>query len=240
MTDENREFCNENEILEGCSCEFPKQILMVVSNVCKANNNHKTGVWLEEFAVPYQAFLDAGYDVTVASPTGEIAPVDPASEDLIKEVKWKNAIRALNGTQKLDTIDYMVFDALVLPGGHGPMFDLAKDEVLGKIVNYFSSKGRLIAAICHGPAGLLPAVKDGIAFVNGRRLTCFTNEEEVCAHKEELLPFYLEDALKTAGAFFIQEDVGKVNVVEDDNLITAQNYQSVWAFTDAILKYLNK
>lgn len=238
MTDENREFYDENEMFESCNCEFPKQILMVVSNVCMAKNNHKTGVWLEEFAVPYQAFLEAGYEVTVASPTGDIAPVDPASEDLIKEVKWKNAKKALNDTQKLDTIDYMVYDALVLPGGHGPMFDLAKDETLGKIVNYFSSKGRLIAAICHGPAGLLPAVKDGISFVNGRRLTCFTNEEEVCAHKEELLPFYLEDELKTAGAFFIQKDVGAVNVVEDDNLITAQNYQSVWEFTDAILKHL--
>lgn len=240
MVEENKKFCSEDENTEFCSCDFPKQILMVVSNVCKAKNDHRTGVWLEEFAVPYQAFIDAGYDVTVASPTGEIAPIDPASEDLIKEVKWKNAIKALNDTQKLDTIDYMVFDALVLPGGHAPMFDLAKCETLGKIINYFSSKGRLIAAICHGPAGLLSAVDAGIPFVNGKRLTCFTNEEEVCAHKEELLPFYLEDELKTAGAFFIQEGVGKVNVVEDDNLITAQNYQSVWAFTDAILKYLNK
>lgn len=238
MSDENNNFCNADEVLEGSSCAFPKQILMVVSNVSLAKNHHKTGVWLEEFAIPYQAFVDAGFDVTVASPTGDIAPVDPASEDLIKEVKWKNAVRALNDTQKLDTVDYMVFDALVLPGGHAPMFDLAKCETLGHIVNYFSSKNRLIAAICHGPAGLLPAVKDGISFVNGRRLTCFTNEEEVCAHKEELLPFYLEDELKTAGAFFIQQDVGAVNVVEDDNLITAQNYQSVWAFTDAIMKRL--
>lgn len=238
MSEENKKFCSADEVIEERSCPFPKQVLMVVSNVSLAKNNHKTGVWLEEFAVPYQAFLDAGYDVTVASPTGDIAPVDPASVDLLKEVKWKNAIRALNDTQKLDTVDYMVFDALVLPGGHGPMFDLAKCETLGNIVNYFSSKNRLIAAICHGPAGLLPAVKDGISFVNGRRLTCFTNEEEVCAHKEELLPFYLEDELKTAGAFFIQQEVGAVNVVEDDNLITAQNYQSVCAFTDAIMKHL--
>lgn len=238
MKDEDKfqgQECNENM----CSFEFPKQILMVVTNATRGQNGQRTGVWFEEFAIPYLAFLEEGYEVTVASPIGDAAPIDPASENLINDVKWAQAKKALNAPLRLDTVDYMVFDALVLPGGHGPMMDLAKDETLGKIVNYFASQDKLIAAICHGPAGLLPAIKDGIAFVNGRRLTCFTNEEEICAHKQDLLPFYLEDALKTAGAFFIQEDVGVVNVVEDDNLITAQNFQSVKAFTDAIIKYLS-
>lgn len=226
--------CDENM----CSFEFPKQILMVVTNTTRGVNGEKTGVWFEEFAVPYLAFLEQGYEVTVASPIGDAAPIDPASDNLINDVKWAAAKKALNAPLKLDTVDYMVFDALVLPGGHGPMVDLSRNETLGKIVNYFASQDKLIAAICHGPAGLLSAVKDGIPFVNGKRVTCFTNEEEIAAKKQDLIPFYLEDALKTEGAFFIQEGVGVVNVVEDGNLITAQNYQSTKLFTDTIIKHL--
>ena len=239
MTDEievQGQKCTE----EICSFEFPKQILMVVTNATRGANGQRTGVWFEEFAVPYPGFLEQGYEVTVASPIGDPAPIDPASENLINDVKWSQAKKALNAPLKLNTVDYMVFDAIVLPGGHGPMMDLAKDETLGKIINYFATQNKLIAAICHGPAGLLPAVKDGVAFVNGRRLTCFTNDEEIAAKKQDLLPFYLEDALKTAGAEFVKEGVGVVNIVEDGNLITGQNYQSAKAFTDAIIKYLSK
>lgn len=230
---------SDEDNMEFCSCEFPKQVLFVVTSVSEANG-HRTGVWLEEFAQPYRALTDAGYEITVASPLGEKAPIDPASENLINDVKWKKEREVLNNTVRLDAVDYVVFDALVLPGGHGPMFDLAQNETLGEIVNYFSSKHRLIAAICHGPAGLLPAQNDSGAFVKGRRLTCFTNEEEKNAKKQELVPFYLEDALKTADAIFVQQDADTVNVVEDDNLITAQNAQSSKAFADAIVKYLSE
>lgn len=242
MTEENKnnEIIEEDVIVEACNCELPKRILMVVTNACEAKNHEKTGVWFEEFAVPYLAFLEEGYIVTVASPTGEISPIDPASENLLKDIKWNDAKKALNDTLPLDTVDFTVYDAIVLPGGHGPMFDLAKNETLGEIINYFSEHHKLIAAICHGPAGLLPAVKDGIPFVNGRKLTCFTNDEEYAYKKENMLNFFLEDALKTAGAFFMQEDVGAINVVQDDNLITGQNFQSSETFARAIIKYLSE
>ena len=46
-----------------------------------------------------------------------------------------------------------------LPGGHGPMFDLANDELLKEIIEYFYENNKIIAAICHGPAGLISAKK---------------------------------------------------------------------------------
>ena len=237
MTEENK---REEEIIEVYNCELPKRILMVVTNACEAKNHDKTGVWLEEFDRPYLAFLDEDYIITVASPTGEIAPIDPASESLIKDIKWNEAKKALNDTLPLDTVDYTVYDAIVLPGGHGPMFDLAVNETLGEIINYFDKHHKLIAAICHGPAGLLPAVKDGIPFVNGRKLTCFTNDEEYAYKKENMVPFFLEDALKNAGALFTKSDVGAINVIQDDNLITGQNFQSSELFAKTIIKYLSE
>ena len=222
------------------ACDLPKRVLIVVTNADEAENDIRTGVWLEEFAVPYIAFQKQEYMITIASPDGGVSPIDPASENLIKDIKWNEAKKALKDTIALDVVDFTVYDAIIFPGGHGPMFDLAKNETLGEIINYFNENHKLIAAVCHGPAGLLSAIKDGVHFVQGRKLTCFTNAEEFAYKKQDMLPFFLEDALKAAGAIFIQDGVGKINVVIDDNLITAQNFQSSESFAQAIIKYLSE
>ena len=222
------------------ACDLPKRVLIVVTNTDETENDIRTGVWLEEFAVPYIAFQKQGYMVTIASPDGGVSPIDPASENLIKDIKWNEVKKALKDTIPLGTVDSTVYDAIVLPGGHGPMFDLAKNETLGEIINHFNENQKLIAAVCHGPAGLLAAIKNGVHFVQGRKLTCFTNAEELVYKKQDMLPFFLEDALKAAGAIFIQGGVGKINVVADDNLITAQNFQSSESFAQAIIKYLSE
>ncbi len=246
MSDENKEkdYDLNIEDIESCSFERayePIKILMVVTSHDKFDDKHKTGVWFEEFAVPYNKFTDAGYIVTAASPKGGAAPIDPASENIIEDIKWHDAKKALEDTVPLETVDYTLYDAVVLPGGHGPMFDLAKSPLMGEIIGHFAKHDKLIAAICHGPAGLLPAKQeDGLPFVNGRRVTCFTNDEEAKAKKSDLVPFFLEDALKEQGAFFISKDDGEINIVEDANLITAQNYQSSAQFADTIIRYLSE
>ena len=54
---------------------------------------HKTGVWFEEFAVPYLDFLKEGYFVTTASLKGGKASIDKKSENLIEDLKWKAIIK---------------------------------------------------------------------------------------------------------------------------------------------------
>ena len=228
------------EVCEICSTNRRKKILMVVTSADSFDEHHKTGVWFEEFARPYKAFIKQGYEVTTASPKGGAAPLDPRSENLYEDIEWHDAKKALNDTVPINTVDFTEFDALVLPGGHGPILDLYKDENLGKIIEDYSIHKKLIAAICHGPAGLLSAKINGIPFVNGKKLTCFTNEEETEAKMNNLVPFMLEDELKDAGAVFVKESPGKINIVEDGNLITGQNYQSSKAFADAIINYLNQ
>lgn len=231
----------DEEMLAEVEPQKPSRILMVVTNVCKFNDKQETptGVWFEEFAVPYNEFIKNGFEVKVATLTGEIAPIDPASENLFEDIIWNDAKKALNNTDALDTIDYNKFDAIVLPGGHGPMFDLAKSETLGEIITQFNKEGKLIAAICHGPAGFLPAKSDGIPFVSGRKLTSFTNEEERVYKKDELTPFFLQDALIDEGADFIEDEPGAVNIIKDGNLITGQNFQSAKNFAKAVVEYLS-
>ena len=58
-----------------------QKILMVLTSHSElGSTGEKTGFWVEEFAAPYYVFLDAGADITLASPDGGQPPVDPKSE----------------------------------------------------------------------------------------------------------------------------------------------------------------
>jgi len=54
-------------------------ILMIVTSTSTMTSGDKTGVWLEEYAVPYMKFKGEGYTVTVTSIKGGKVPIDPAS-----------------------------------------------------------------------------------------------------------------------------------------------------------------
>lgn len=223
------------ESCEMCNFEIHKSILIVVSDTSKLTDGTETGVWFEEFAIPYTSLIDKGYEVTTASPNGGQIPIDPES---IND-KWETAKIALKNVKRLCAVDYKRYDTIILPGGHGPMFDLYKNDTLGKIINDFDKKGKLIAAICHGPAGLLSAINGNNNFIKNRKITSYTNEEEFFSQKEKQIPFFLEDALKNSGALFVQGGINSVNVTEDKNLITAQNYNSTEAFVKKIFEYLD-
>lgn len=216
--------------------DLSKNILIVVSNVSELAANHPTGIWLEEFAVPYLGFKKADYDVTVASPEGGLAPIDEASIAENTPEEWKELKEILENTKKLDEVDYENFAVIFIPGGHGPLIDLANNNKLAEIVNHFYINNKIISAICHGIAGLLGAKKtNGDAFVKGKKLTALTNEEEKLSKKHDIVPFLLEDRLKELGANFETANPWTSHVIIDDNLITGQNPQSSELLTESIL-----
>lgn len=135
------------------------------------------------------------------------------------------------------------FDAVFVPGGHGPMVDLANNPDVARVLAVLHRKRATIASLCHGPAFLLsaPANTDGQFLFDGYRITAFTDEEEAQTRVGKLgLTWTLETALRNAGIVF---DDGRAafasHVVVDRNLITAQNPKSADAVADAVLKALN-
>lgn len=217
-----------------------KKVLMVVTNVDSMNGVHATGLWLEEFAVPYIEFTNAGYEITVASPLGGKSPLDPNS--LVEEIPaaWQALMGILETTEKLSDAAKGEYQALVIPGGHGPMFDLATDDLLASILKDFMEKNKLIGAVCHGPAALVrAALADGTSILAGKKVTGFSNEEEVTVQLDKLVPFLLEDQLKKLGASYSRKDMWQEYVVVDGNLITGQNPQSSTLFAKTIVKALN-
>jgi putative intracellular protease/amidase len=217
-----------------------KQVLMVVTSADQMTDGKPTGLWLEEFAVPYLMFKEAGFNVTVASPKGGKAPVDARS---LKEgthvFEWARAIIELETTIKLDQVGTQGYDAIFLPGGHGTMFDFPNNPDLTRLLNGFVKEDKVIAAVCHGPAGLVGAKKvDGTPLVNGKTVTAFTDAEEVAVELDMVMPFMLETRLREQGAKFVEGKKWAANVQVDGKLITGQNPASSKAAAEAVIQLL--
>ncbi|SEJ66501.1 DJ-1/PfpI family protein [Propionispira arboris] len=122
-----------------------KKVLMVVTNVDSMNGVNATSLWLEEFSIPYIEFTNAGYEITVASPLSGKSPLNPNS--LVEEIPavWQSLTGILEATEKLSDAVKDEYQALVIPGGHGPMFDLATDELLASTLKDFMEKINLLS-----------------------------------------------------------------------------------------------
>lgn len=220
-----------------------KKVLVVTTSHDRfdGENPHATGVWLEEFAVPYLELLKHKMELTVASPKGGVMPIDPRSLPTPEqETAWQPAIAATKLTVKLAEVKSADFDAIFIPGGHGPMFDLPDNADLQRLLPEFQQAGKLIAAICHGPAGLVGAVlADGTPLVKGKILTCYTDSEEVAAKLDQEVPFLLEQRLRQLGAMFIAGENKADHVERDGQLITGQNPNSSASLAQTIVAALN-
>lgn len=208
------------------------KILMVLTSHDElGTTGKKTGFWLEELAAPYYAFLDAGTEITLASPKGGQPPLDPKSDepdsqtDETRRFHADSAAQAvLASTVKLDTVDQEAFDAVFYPGGHGPLWDLANDKHSISLIEQTLQAGKPVALVCHAP-GVLRDVKnaDGTPLVKGKKVTGFTNSEEEGVGLTEVVPFLVEDVLKQNGGLYSRGDDWQSYTVQDGLLITGQN-----------------
>lgn len=215
--------------------------LIVTTSADTLPPNHRTGLWLEEFAVPFTTLTDAGVEIVVASPKGGSVPLDPKTEPDEKDrQKWAGALNALSTTKQLSEVTADGFDAVFFPGGHGPLVDLRDNPELQRLIESFDREGKLIAAVCHGPAALLNARNtSGEPLIKGRKVTGFTNMEERLVMLHSVVPFLLEDAMKERGGDFDSALVPMIShVVRDGNLITGQNPGSSQKIADELLDAL--
>jgi putative intracellular protease/amidase len=217
--------------------------LIVVTSADRFDEAHPTGVWLEEYAVLFTALCEAGIDPEVASPRGGAAPIDPkTAPDEAAKARWRWALDALEDTRPLSDTRGEDCEALVFPGGHGSLVDLAAEPCAADLVTAFAASGRVIAALCHGPVALLGARgKDGAPLIAGRKLTAFTNGEETLGGLQSVVPFLLETRLREVGAQFEHALLpGGCHVARDENLLTGQNPASSDALARVLLEVLGE
>ncbi len=212
-------------------------------------SNYESGVWAEEFVVMDEKFVARGCDVDIATPGGVAPTIDPHSmnpavvgqENVDHFRAYFNAI-ADRLAKPLVLADVVTadYDAIVIPGGHGPVEDLYKDADMGRILVEANRAGQIIAPVCHGQAALL-AAKDheGKWLFAGRRMTSFSDEEEVELGTADNAPWLLADTLRKSGAAYEKGPNWGAYVVTDGNLLSGQNPASSGPLADAVLKALS-
>jgi putative intracellular protease/amidase len=209
-----------------------KKILMVLTSHDQlGDTGHKTGFWVEEFAAPYYAFIDAGVEVTLASVKGGQPPVDPnsaapdAATDATKRFEQDSAAKTLMAnTKPLAEVKADDFDAVFYPGGHGPLWDLVDNQDSISLIEQFLNSDKPVGAVCHASAVLLNAKNAaGKSVVFDKKVTGFSNSEEDAVQLTNVVPLLVEgELIKQGGQYQKTDDWGEL-AIEDGLLITGQN-----------------
>lgn len=204
----------------------------------------KTGYFLSEVTHPARVLSRTGFEIQLASPRGGQPPVDPGSRDhddednrwFLNDDEWLARVADTSPPEDLDPRD---FSAVFFAGGHGTMWDLPDNRALARLTASIWEHGGVVAAVCHGPAGLLNVeLAGGDRLVAGRELTSFTDEEEAAVELDEVVPFLLESRLRERGANFSKVDPFREHVVTDGRLVTGQNPASARGVGKAMVKLL--
>lgn len=222
------------------------RILAVVTSTRElAKLGKPTGYELTELSRAYWVFTVNGFSVDIASPEGgepyalldndDMGDFDYAFlNDPAVQHKIKN-------TLPLDQVNPHDYQAVYFVGGKGAMLDFPDNIYIQKIIKDFVGSGKIIAAVCHGPAAFVNANdSEGDWLFAGKSLTSFTNAEELLLIPEaaSVFPFLLQTKLEQRGARYHAGADYLENVVIDQMLITAQNPWSVWRLAEDTIRQL--
>jgi putative intracellular protease/amidase len=234
---------SHHEVVDVAGGDRRPRVLMVVANPgTSTTTGWPVGFWAAELFHPLFEFTRARYEVTIASPDGGPVAMDALSDprdpsrwsadDVISmgSINMPEIMDPLQDTPALAGLDLEAFDALVVCGGQGPMFQFREHPALKRAIARFYEAGKPTAALCHGVSGLIDVtLSDGSFLVEGRTVTGFANVEEDfgdAAAGVTIMPYRVEDELRARGANYIQAGLFKAFAVRDQNLITGQQQYS--------------
>ncbi|WP_448097482.1 type 1 glutamine amidotransferase domain-containing protein [Luteibacter yeojuensis] len=200
------------------------------------------GFYLSEVTHPHRVLTDAGHAVDFVSPKGGKTHVDGFDlDDTINYAFWNDAALrgATENTLAPAEVDPDAYAAIFYAGGHATMWDFPDNAELAAIAARIYERGGVVAAVCHGPAGLVNVkLSDGPYLVTGRDVSAFTNDEERAVGLYDTVPFLLADALQERRARHVSAPNFQVQVVVSDRLVTGQNPASAKGVAEAMLPLL--
>lgn len=157
------------------------KVLVVGSNATRieiqGGGTGPTGQYLNEMIVPMMALVEAGYDVLLATPSGEKPTIDPASDSAVHfdgdEAVYRRARAFFDNDASTNTgstlravIDEGLerFAGVFVPGGQAPVVDLMQSPEAGEILRHFHAQGKPTALLCHGPIVVAAAIERAADF----------------------------------------------------------------------------
>lgn len=223
-----------------------QRILVVVTSHDRlGETGEKTGYWLSEVAHFDRVVRAHGYGVDFVSPKGGKPPLDERSNDTADAdnaafLADAAAVAQLNASATPTAVRADDYAAIYYAGGHGPMWDLPDNQELAALARAIYERGGVVAAVCHGPAGLLHlTLGDGTLLLAGRPVTGLSNTEEWLSGKSKAVPFSLQDELTKRGGRYEKATLPFGSFVRvSDRLITGQNPASARAVAEAVVAVL--
>ena len=222
------------------------KILVVVTSTDSMGASGKpTGYELTELSRPYYVFLANGFEVEIASPLGGEPPVVIDGDDM-REYDYAFLNDSIAQSKVIHSVamkdvNPKNYQAIYFAGGKGAMFDFPNDKHIQSIVREYYESGKVVGAVCHGPAALINVtLTNGRPFIANRAISGFTNEEELflIPDAKEIFPFLLQDKLIEKGAQFNEGPMYLNTVIKDGLLVTGQNPWSTWDVAESMIELL--
>lgn len=191
-----------------------KRILFVTSSQeFYGNSKIAAANHFEEIVIPYNLFIKAGLTVDFISPKGGAIPIGYInSSDSIQKKYLYDAffMDKLQHTLKPSDIRTDDYSAILYTGGGAAMFGVAENKTIQTIARKIYNKNGVIAAICHGTAGLAFLKDDaGKSLYSGKKITGFPDKfENKKAEYYKTFPFVIDQAVKNNGGNFVYSDKG--------------------------------
>ncbi|MFA0812535.1 type 1 glutamine amidotransferase domain-containing protein [Microbulbifer epialgicus] len=221
-----------------------KKVLIPVTNhATLGKTDQANGTYSPELTHAIHVFMESGIDYDIASIKGGKAPLygtdiegDDVNQKVLNSEDFQNRINNTIPVGQLNIADY---DAVFYPGGFGLLSDLATNEDFANLSAEHYENGGILAAVCHGPAGLLPiTLSNGEKLLASKSVTAFTREEEIDFGTINDIPFLLEESLARVAARYSKVQPWQEFVIEDGRVITGQNPASAHGVGLAIAKQL--
>ena len=213
------------------------------------NRQEATCLWLAEATEFVSQVQKSGLEIDYVSPKGGYIPIDPRSlkeihiDEKIFEIYQSDDFRKRALVQSLIPHEVSAdnYVAIYFTGGHGVLWDFYDNKELNQIAESIYKNGGFVTSVCHGVAGLLN-LKDGKGqyLIANRKITGFTQCEEILSGKHKFVPFETEREAKKRGANFQKKRPFTSYAVQDDRLITGQNPQSGRAVADLLTRALKE
>ena len=196
------------------------------------------GCYIPELVYPYWVMMREGIEVDFTCP-GKKGPAltgtdlkDPAQVRLLSD---SGVMGRITGASEPKRIDAEKYQAIFYTGGHGGLYDFPDNRSLIQIAETIHAHGGIVAAMCHGPAGLINLRNtDGELLIANKQVTGYSRAEEIFYNTLLDIPFVLEDRLKEIGASYSCYGINQGYVQRDGRVITGQNPMSSQAVGEAI------
>lgn len=220
-----------------------KVLIPVTNHAFLGTTDSANGTYAPELTHVVAELNVANIDYDIASIEGGKAPLygtdmegDEVNARILAEDSFQTRINNTIPVSQLNIDDY---DAVFYPGGFGLLTDLAENQDFAQLAAQHYEAGGVLAAVCHGPAALLPIeLSSGEALLASKSVTAFTREEEIDFQTINDIPFLLEEALARKAKRYNKVQPWAELVVQDERVITGQNPTSAHGVGKALVTAL--